>query len=44
MEAKEYHMKLTLYYEDYKEVSMLERDFIISIIESSANQPPILLR
>ena len=51
MLAKDYRLRLTLYYEDYKEASMLEKDFIISVANGSsgksstiANQPPIFLK
>ena len=45
METKDYHLRLSLYYEDYKEESMQEKDFIISLkAKKKLNQPPIFLR
>ena len=45
METKDYHLRLSLYYEDYKEASMQEKDFIISLkAKKRTNQPPIFLR
>ena len=45
MVAKDYRLRLLLYYKDYKEASMLEKDFIISVRSKAiANLPPILVR
>ena len=51
MIAKDFRLRLSLYYEDFKEESMFEKDFIISITNGSstksstiANQPPIFLK